>query len=100
MRVKVLMRWDIDSNKESEYYDFVVNEFIPRAKRLGLANIQFWYTTYGNCEQIQASGITNSQDQMQNILRSEDWSNLTARLNDLVRDYDQKVIAATDGFQL
>ena len=100
MRVKLLMQWDIDEGKESLYYDFVVNEFLPLAKRLGLSDIQFWFTTFGDAEQIQASGMASSLEKMMNIINSEDWEHLVLRLTDLVSDFQQKVIPATKGFQL
>ncbi len=100
MRVKLLMQWDIEDGKESAYYDFIVNEFLPLAKRLGLDDIQFWFTTYGNTEQIQASGITSNLDKMMRIINGEEWDNLITRLTDLVSVYQQKVIPATNGFQL
>ena len=100
MSVKLLMQWDIDNSKESDYYDFIVNDFIPRIQRLGLADIQFWYTTYGDCEQIQASGVMADREQASTILKSEDWDNLLTQLSDMVTNYQQKLIKATGGFQL
>ncbi len=94
------MQWDISEGKESEYYDFVVNEFIPRLQQLGLNDLQFWYTTYGEAEQIQASGIVPTKEQANTIINSEEWEDLTLQLSDLVEDFDQKAIPATNGFQL
>lgn len=100
MPVKLLLSWDINRNSEAEYYEFVVNEFIPRAKRLGIIDIQFWYTTYGECEQIQASGVAPSLEEMETILDSEEWDDLQTRLTDYVDEYERKVIPAVGGFQL
>ena len=100
MRVKILMQWYIDNSKESDYYDFNVNEFIPRIQRLGLTDIQFWYTTFGKCEQIQASGTIRDREQAHTILASEEWEDLSLQLNDMVENYSQKLISATGGFQL
>ena len=95
-----MMQWDILSGKESEYYDFVVNEFIPQLQRLGLDDIEFWYTTYGDASQIQASGVVPTKEQAETIVHAEDWDNLTIQLQDMVEDYVQKIIPATGGFQL
>ncbi len=100
MRVKILMQWDIDDSKESDYYDFIVNEFIPRLQRLGLTDIQFWYTTFGKCEQIQASGVANDLEQANVILESDEWDDLNFQLVEMVENYSQKLIKATGGFQL
>lgn len=100
MQVKLLMQWDIIEGKETEYSDFIVHDFIPRCKRLGLEGMQFWYTSFGECEQIQASGKSPTIDQMKIILASEEWSNLVSRLNDYVTEFNLKVIRADKGFQL
>ena len=100
MPVKLLIHWDINAGSESEYNDFIVNEFIRRAKRLGLQDLQFWYTSYGVCEQILASGMTESEEQMQRIIRSEEWATLETRLRDLVTNYGRKLVRAGGGFQL
>lgn len=100
---KLILRRDIPPEKEteSEYFEFMVSEFIPGSNRLGLADIQAWYTLYGNCEQILFTGIANSEEDMSRILGSEEWDNLQTRLTDLVNNFSRKVIAnATGGFQI
>lgn len=100
MRVKVLMRWDVKTGMESEYSEFIVNEFIPRAERLGLSDLQFWLTSYGDVEQIQASGVADSAVQMKRIMRSEEWVALESRLQSLVTRFSRKVIEANSAFQI
>lgn len=100
MATKLLMRWDIRAEREAEYSDFVANEFIPRINKLGLVEIQAWYTVYGNCEQILITGITQTVDQMTYILNSDEWDRLRQRLDELVDGFHTKVVPATAGFQL
>lgn len=100
MATKLLMRWDIRAEREAEYSDFVANEFIPRINKLGLVEIQAWYTVYGDCEQILISGVTQTMDQMNYILNTDEWDRLRERLDDLVDDFSLKVVQANGGFQL
>lgn len=100
MAIKLIMRWDIRSEREAEYSDFVANEFIPRINKLGLVEIQAWYTVYGDCEQILISGVTQTKDQMTYILNSDEWDRLRQRLDELVDDFGVKVVPANAGFQL
>ncbi len=99
MPVKLLMTWNIRPNRETEYSEFVVNEFIPRLNRLGLGDLEFWYTRFGKRPQIQASGVCPSMEQMQNILGSEEWGSLQDMLDGFVTEYDHKLVRATRGFQ-
>lgn len=100
MSTKLLMRWDIKPEQEAEYSDFVANEFIPRINKLGIAEIQAWYTVYGECEQILVSGVTQTTEQMNYILASDEWDRLQDRLTDLVNNFNIKIVPAAPGFQL
>lgn len=44
MPAKLLMRWDIRPETDSEYFEFLVHEFIPRLNKLGILEVQVWYT--------------------------------------------------------
>lgn len=99
MATRLILRWDIQPGAESEYFEFMVSEFIPGLKRLGINDPGVWYTAYGDVEQILVSGTTETNDHMKYILRSKDWARLRDRLGQLVNNYDQKVALARGGFQ-
>jgi hypothetical protein len=100
MTTKIILRWDIQPGVESEYFEFMVSEFIPSLKRLGINDPGVWYTAYGDAEQILVSGITETEEHMRFVLRSKDWARLNERLEELVNNYSQRVLPATGGFQL
>ncbi len=100
MPIKLLMRWNVKPETESEYFEFLVHEFIPGTERLGITEFQVWYTAYGDCEQKLASGIAPSVEHMQFALGSDDWKKLLNKLKHFVEDFSQKVIPATRGFQI
>lgn len=100
MSTKLLMRWDIRPEKESEYFEFLVHEFIPALNKMGISDILVWYTAYGDCEQKLAEGTTVSLEKMKSILNSEEWIVLIDKLQNYVVDFDLKVIPATRGFQI
>lgn len=100
MPAKILMRWDVRPETESEYFEFLVHEFIPGLNKLGISDIQVWYTQYGDCEQKMASGIANNKDKMLDALNSQAWEQLNDKLQEFVDNFSQKVIPATGGFQI
>jgi len=100
MPIKLILRWDIQPEKESEYFEFLVHEFIPALNKLGVEDILVWYTAYGECEQKMAEGTVGSQEEMQRIVRSDEWVSLTGKLETFVTDFTYKAIPATQGFQL
>jgi len=98
--MKLILSWDIQAGAESEYFEFMVSEFIPGIRKLGITHPSVWYTAYGDSEQILVSGITETADHMKYVLRSEEWADLKEKLEGLVHNYKQKVLPATGGFQI
>ncbi len=97
---KLLMSWDIRPGKESEYFEFVVQEFGPGLMKLGVKPTDAWYTAYGDEPQILTGGVTEDLESLQEILGSVEWRKLKRKLLTFVTDYRQKVIRASGGFQL
>lgn len=97
---KLIMRWDVVPDTESEYFEFLVHELIPAMGEAGMEDIQVWYTAYGECEQKMAEGTAVSSDDLNHFLASEDWDTLLEKLFGFVENFDQKVIRATRGFQI
>ena len=98
--VKLLMSWDIQSGNEAEYFQFVIQEFVPGLLRLGLQPTEVWFTAYGDCPQIQAGGLAPDLAAMDKIIHSPDWDELRQKLEVYVTGFQHKIIPAVGGFQL
>ena len=98
--VKLLMSWDIQSGNEAEYFQFVIQEFVPGLLKLGLQPTEVWFTAYGDCPQIQAGGLASDLATMDKIIHSPDWDELRQKLEAYVTDFQHKIIPAMGGFQL
>jgi hypothetical protein len=99
MPVKVLMTWDIADEHQSEYFEFVIGEFVPGVQRLGLQPAEAWATLYGPYPQIQVALLADTAPEARRVLNSHDWSQLQDRLFVYVKNYSQKVVPARSGFQ-
>ena len=100
MAVKILMTWDIQPGREQDYFEFVVRDFVPGMQEMGLQPSDAWYTYYGEHAQIMAAAVVNSKDEMDRVIASEAWLDLTNQLMEYVQDFDYKIIPARGGFQL
>jgi hypothetical protein len=98
--VKLLMSWDIQPGREQEYFEFVVRDFLPGLQRLGLETTDAWFTMYGEHPQIIAGAQIENRQDLDNILKSNDWFSLTDKLLGYVTDFSYKVVPARKGFQL
>jgi hypothetical protein len=99
MAVKVLMTWDIAADRDQEYFEFIIGEFIPGVQRLGLQPAEAWATIYGSYPQIQVGLLANDESQARRVLDSGDWSLLQDKLFSYVRNFSYKVVPAKPGFQ-
>jgi len=98
--IKILMSWDIQPGKETDYMEFITEEFAPGIVRLGIQPTEAWYTVAGNGPQMLSGGITEDRETMVNILRSEEWRELKQKLLTYVMNYEHKIVPASGDFQL
>ena len=98
--VKLLMTWDIVPGREQEYFEFVVREFVPGMQRLGITPTEAWYTTFGKRPQILTGGVTETMQDMQEALTTDEWLHLREQLMEFVTNFHLKVVDARGGFQM
>ena len=99
MQSKLILSWDILPGREQEYFEFVVREFIPGVQRLGFNLTDAWATVFGGQPQIMVGAISESREQMNEILDTPEWLDLQLKLAALIENYQQKIVTAKDGFQ-
>jgi len=97
---KLLLSWDILPGREQEYFEFVVREFIPGIQTLGLEPSDAWLTIYGNQPQILTGVKVNSLNSLNNIISSQEWDTMIAKLLDYVENLEIKTVKAKPGFQM
>ena len=101
--VKLLMNWDIKPGRDQEYFEFVIQEWVPGVNRLGIETVAAWYTVYTREDdpQIMAEAIADDLQTMQDILKSNEWQELHDKLLDYVTNYEHKVVRIKNGgFQI
>ena len=99
MTVKLVMTWDIAPEHEQDYFEFVINEFVPGVQRLGLQPAEAWATVFGDYPQIQVSILAEDLPEAKRALNSDGWTQLQDKLFALVQNFSYKIIPARSGFQ-
>jgi hypothetical protein len=99
MAVKLLMTWDIAPDRDQDYFEFVINEFVPGVQHLGLQPSEAWATVYGEYPQILVSILSDDIQTVQRALKSENWGKMQAKLMPLVENFSYKIVPARNGFQ-
>jgi hypothetical protein len=98
--VKLIMTWDILPGREQEYFEFVVRDYIPGMQKLGLEPSDAWFTMYGNQPQIMAAAQMPGLTELEDVLKSSAWDDLTKKLMDYVENFKYKIVEARSGFQI
>ena len=98
--IKLIMTWDILPEREQDYFEFVVREYIPGIQRLGFDLSDAWATVYGNKPQIMVGLIIGSSRKARQILLSEEWLSLNNLLQDYIQNYTVKMVYARSSFQI
>lgn len=99
MPVKVIMTWDIAADREQEYFEFVIGEWVPGVQRLGFQPVDAWATVFGAYPQIQVGLLADNEPKAREMLHSRDWKTLEDRLLSFVSNFSYKVVQARVGFQ-
>lgn len=98
--VKLLMTWDILPGREEDYFEFHIQKFIPALEALGVALSEAWLTVYGEQPRLMAEAKLPNISSAREMLISNAWGELGSQMEELVENFDYKVINAQNGFQL
>ncbi|MCL6510058.1 MAG: hypothetical protein K6U78_05180 [Anaerolineae bacterium] len=90
--VRLVFSWNIKSDAEPSYFEFVVQEFAPKIIKMGIRPTEVWYTVYGEGPQIIMPAIAADRESLQQVLSSEEWLELIDRLNTFVTDYQLRIL--------
>jgi hypothetical protein len=99
MAGKLIMTWDISPEKEQEYFEFVVREFIPEVQKLGFTLSDAYMTVYGERPQILVGAVMPSIGSIQDIMSTERWQGLIEKLLGYVANFNARIVKSTGSFQ-
>ncbi|UYN90546.1 MAG: hypothetical protein KIT08_04745 [Anaerolineales bacterium] len=98
--IKLLMTWDIQPGREEDYFEFHIRKFVPALEGLGVALSEAWLTVYGEQPRLLAEAVIPTMDTARRVLDSSAWQDLGIQMQELVDNFDYKLVPARGGFQL
>ncbi len=90
--VRLVFSWNIRTDEEPAYFEFIVHEFAPKIMKMGVRLTEAWYTTYGEGPQIIMPGVAADADTLREALNSGEWLGLVEKLGNFVTDYQCKML--------
>lgn len=103
MSVTLIMTWDLKDGLEQEYFEFVVQQWVPATTQMGLQTVAAWYTQYRANETvplIRAEAVAEDAATIRKILASPEWKDIHEQLLGFVENYQQKIVETTGEFKL
>jgi len=99
MAVKFNEYWNIFPASVDQYVDFMKRYRIPTLNQLGINVVAMWCVLIGSSPQIISEGIAENLDQLEVVLKNDDYSKTATQLLHFVTDYKSKVMVPTGRFQ-
>jgi hypothetical protein len=72
---------------------------VPGIQRLGFELSDAWLTVFGDQPQIMVGAVLPTVSKVRQVMRTVEWKNLNQQLMDFVRNYNEKIVEARNGFQ-
>lgn len=98
-RYRLIVRYDIRLDRYEAYYQFVMNDFEPAMRHMGLYMVGIWQTVYGDYPVRQIEFVTESLDTVREVFQSERWEALEDKLKSYTLRYERKLVRYREQFQ-
>jgi hypothetical protein len=101
-RYKLVITYDIHNrtaNAQDAYYRYVLGEFVPALRAMGMHMAVAWHVAYGPYPNRQLDFVCDSLETAQNMFDSVRWEKLEKRLQSYTDNYQRKLVAYREGFQ-
>ena len=98
--LKLMMTWDIRPGREEEYFEFHIRRFVPALEKMGLTFHEAWLTVYGDHPRLMAEAVIPNLTRANKVLHSNAWTDLNTELDDLVENFEYKLIPNRTRWQL
>lgn len=96
---KILINYDILAAEHEAYYRYVLGEFVPTLRTMGIHMLSAWHVAYGDYPARQLVFVTESKEILKEAFTSQRWHDLEERLQGFTVHYSRKVVSYEDRFQ-
>ena len=95
--LKVLISYDMQTGKERECQDYLVNKLAPGLAKLGFRISDVWYTMWGDSPQILSGGVVEDLTQAQKIFQSNAWEKLATGMEAITENFHLRITKPENG---
>lgn len=89
---RIMIMYDIHPERQEEYYQYVLGEFVPELQKLGLYMIYAWQVYGENQPERFVEFVCESPAILKNALTSPEFRQAEERLKEYTLNYRRKVV--------
>ena len=99
-RFKLILTYDVQSEMQDTYLQFMLGELVPAVQSLGLQMSGAWHTAYGRYPVRLIEFLGEDQAAINAVLDTPLWNTMENRLKSYVLNYGKKIVRVrNDQFQ-
>jgi hypothetical protein len=99
MPVKLIQYWNIFHSSKADFDTFFTQEFVPGINATGdMKMVGSWHVASGEGPYFIAEGVSDSVDDVENLIMGSFYVDLRQKLLRLVRNYNTKLLVPSDRF--
>lgn len=96
---KLIIVYDILPEKQESYYRYVLGEFVPALRTMGLHMTSAWHIAYGPYPERMLEFVIETREVWDKVVANPRWRTLEERLQNFTDSYSRKLIYYKDRFQ-
>jgi hypothetical protein len=96
---KLILSYDILLDTQEHYYRYVLGEFIPALRSMGLHMTFAWHISYGDYPARMVEFVCEDRETLRAAIDGPHWQDLEARLKTYTVHYSRKVVHFDERFQ-
>lgn len=96
---KLIISFDILMEKQEGYYRYVLGEFVPTLRTMGLHMTSAWHVAYGQYPARMLEFLIENRETWDKAVSNPRWRKLEDRLRTYTTSYERKLIRYQDRFQ-
>lgn len=96
---KLLMTYDIRVDQQEAYYRYVLGEFVPRLRTMGLPMLSAWSVVYGLYPERLIEFGCKSRSHALALFHDPAYRRMEERLKTYTENFTRRLVPYRDGFQ-
>lgn len=98
-RYRMILQYNIHPERQERYYRYMIADFVPKMRKVGLYMLNAWHIAYGEYPERQVELVCENIHTLRAVLEGEAWREAEDLLMSYTTDYTRKIVHFENRFQ-